>query len=171
MGHLRTPVGDIELKWNSTHQLERIELGSGSPTLTESVQQSHSIIEKLKEYFETGYPLGEVPWEIIDHSQWTGFQTSVYKAITFIPHGETRTYSWVAKKIGKPLAVRAVGQALRNNPIPILIPCHRVVAANSLGGFMGSKNPLDNEMQIKKFLLKLEEEYLSPVFSFLEQSA
>jgi methylated-DNA-[protein]-cysteine S-methyltransferase len=169
MGYLQTQVGYIELKWNSAQQLERIEFASESAPTSETIP--NNLLSKLKEYFESGYPLGDIPWDIIDQSEWTDFQKSVYKAITFIPHGETRTYSWVAQKIGKPLAVRAVGQALRNNPIPVLIPCHRVVAANSLGGFMGSNNPQDKEMQIKKFLLKLEEEYLNPVFSFLEQSA
>ncbi|MDD5237231.1 MAG: MGMT family protein [Candidatus Omnitrophica bacterium] len=66
----------------------------------------------------------------------TPFAKKVYKAVLTIPLGEVRTYKWVARKIGKPAAVRAVGQALKNNPYPLLIPCHRVVSSGgSLGGY------------------------------------
>lgn len=69
-----------------------------------------------------------------------------------IPVGEVRTYKWVAQKAGKPKAYQAVGQVLKNNPYPLIIPCHRVVATNNkLGGYVfGLKN--------KKFLLALEKE-------------
>lgn len=53
-----------------------------------------------------------------------------------IPYGETRSYKWVAEKLGNPRAVRAVGQALKKNPLPGIIPCHRVIRSDgSLGGF------------------------------------
>ncbi len=66
----------------------------------------------------------------------TLFQQKVFKAVLTIPLGEVRTYKWVAKKIGKPNAVRAVGQALNRNPYTIIIPCHRVVASSgAIGGY------------------------------------
>lgn len=53
-----------------------------------------------------------------------------------IPAGQTRSYAWVAKKIGHPKAARAVGQAVKKNPFPIVVPCHRVIASDgSIGGF------------------------------------
>jgi len=68
----------------------------------------------------------------------TPFQRSVLRAALSIPLGQTRSYQWVAKKIGRPKAARAVGQALRRNPYPLIIPCHRVVCANGkLGGYAG----------------------------------
>jgi len=68
----------------------------------------------------------------------TPFQWSVLKATMEIPLGETRTYQWVARRIGNPGAVRAVGQALRNNPYPLIIPCHRVIRSDgSLGKYAG----------------------------------
>ncbi|MEK6705660.1 MAG: MGMT family protein, partial [Bdellovibrionota bacterium] len=85
-----------------------------------------------------------------------------------IPYGETRTYGWVASRIKNPSANRAVGQALRSNPLPIIIPCHRIVSANSLGGFMGHTNPDDPELKLKQGLLALEGIYrqpLLPIFS------
>lgn len=61
----------------------------------------------------------------------TAFQESVLRAAMTIPRGEVRPYGWIARRIGKPRAVRAVGTALGNNPVPLLIPCHRVVPAGS----------------------------------------
>lgn len=67
-----------------------------------------------------------------------------------IPSGETRTYAWVAEKIGKPKAVRAVAQALKHNPWPLIIPCHRVVASNGkLGGYAYG-------VKLKRLFLSLE---------------
>ena len=86
------------------------------------------------------------------------FSRKVYKAVLTIPLGEVRTYKWVADKIGHPRAYRAVGQALKNNPYPLIIPCHRVVGSDrSLGGYAWGvkkkKALLDLERQIKKLVV------------------
>lgn len=66
----------------------------------------------------------------------TLFQIDVYECIRKIPCGQTRSYAWVAKQIGKPKAARAVAQALRRNPWPLIIPCHRVVSSDGdIGGY------------------------------------
>ena len=66
------------------------------------------------------------------------FALKVYKAVLTIPLGSTRTYKWVAQKIRHPGAYRAVGQALKDNPYPLIIPCHRIIKSdNSLGGYSG----------------------------------
>ena len=66
----------------------------------------------------------------------TGFQRQVYRAICRIPKGQTRSYQWIARWIGRPKAVRAVGNALNRNPFAPWIPCHRVIRADGgLGGF------------------------------------
>jgi len=82
----------------------------------------------------------------------TDFQWRVLKATTQIPLGQTRSYAWVAQKVGRPKAVRAVGGALNKNPYPIIIPCHRVIKSDgSLGGYVfGIKR--------KRTLLELEKE-------------
>ena len=70
----------------------------------------------------------------------TKFEWQVLKAAMTIPLGQTRTYKWVAQRIGRPQAVRAVGQALRKNPFPLIIPCHRVIKSDgSLGGYAGKQ--------------------------------
>lgn len=80
----------------------------------------------------------------------TAFQQEVWKACALIPYGETRSYSDIAKMIGNPKAVRAVGTALSKNPIPLIIPCHRVLRSDGqLGGFAGG-------LDVKQALLDLE---------------
>jgi len=79
----------------------------------------------------------------------TDFQKSVWRELKKIPRGQTRTYGEIAAAMGEPKAVRAVGSACGANPLPVFIPCHRVVAKNGLGGF-GSGLPW------KKLLLELE---------------
>lgn len=80
----------------------------------------------------------------------TRFQRAVLEALQRIPYGETRSYAEIAKAIGNPRAVRAVGAANGRNPLPIVIPCHRVIGSNgSLTGFGGG-------IETKRFLLDLE---------------
>jgi O-6-methylguanine DNA methyltransferase len=85
----------------------------------------------------------------IDVSEGTPFQKSVWNKLLDIPYGETATYGEVAEGVGKPGAARAVGNAVGANPIPIVIPCHRVLASNGLGGYSGG-------IDIKKDLLRVE---------------
>jgi len=80
----------------------------------------------------------------------TLFQQAVWWATRLIPHGQTRSYTWMAAKAGSPKAMRAVGQALARNPLPVIIPCHRVLAGDGgLGGFSGG-------LQMKRWLLEME---------------
>lgn len=80
----------------------------------------------------------------------TAFQHAIWAALLDIPYGETRSYGQIAAAIGRPKAVRAVGQAIGRNPIGIIIPCHRVIGQNgTLTGFGGG-------LPIKEKLLKLE---------------
>ena len=88
----------------------------------------------------------------------TPFAKKVYKAVLSIPLGQVRTYKWVAKKAGRPGAYRAVGQVLKNNPYPLIIPCHRVIKSGGKpGGYIWgikAKNRLLNlERQISKSVL------------------
>ena len=86
----------------------------------------------------------------------TPFFERCWRACRTIPVGETRTYRWLANAAGSPLAIRAAGQAMRRNPLPMIVPCHRVVAANGLGGFWGSNNPRGKELKLKVWLLQRE---------------
>ena len=79
----------------------------------------------------------------------TPFQVEVWKEMLRIPAGKTKSYAEVARNIGRPKAFRAVAQACGANPIPVVVPCHRVVASNGLGGYTGG-------IDRKIFLLKAE---------------
>jgi O-6-methylguanine DNA methyltransferase len=89
----------------------------------------------------------QVPWNL---TRCTPFQRDVLEAVAAIPVGETRTYGQIAEAVGRPRAARAVGEVMRTNPIPVLIPCHRVVRA---GGDIGRYTP---DPTIKRRLLELE---------------
>jgi methylated-DNA-[protein]-cysteine S-methyltransferase len=103
-------------------------------------------MRQLREYFaaaRTGFDLPLNP-------QGTPFQRTVWRCLQEIPYGETISYAELAKRAGNPKAARAVGSANGANPIPIVIPCHRVIAANgTLGGFGGG-------LPTKEKLLALE---------------
>lgn len=118
------------------------------------------VVAQLREYFAGTRFQFEVP---VDLSQLTTFQQRILEAIRSIPAGTTWTYRQVAEAIGKPQACRAVGQALARNPVPIIIPCHRVVASDgSLGGYSGG---LTN----KRLLLDLERQWL--LFAYRNSSS
>jgi len=86
----------------------------------------------------------------LDLSRATPFQREVWEITRLIPYGKTRSYSWVAEQVKKPKAARAVGQAMSRNPLPIIIPCHRVLNIDGkLGGFGGG-------LEMKRHLLDLE---------------
>jgi len=86
----------------------------------------------------------------IDRSGWTDFRSRIWDATRRIPYGETRSYAWVAAEAGQPLACRAAGQALHNNPVPVLVPCHRVIGAD--GGLTG----FGERLELKQLLLSME---------------
>jgi methylated-DNA-[protein]-cysteine S-methyltransferase len=91
----------------------------------------------------------------------TPFQRRVWEALRKIPYGETRSYGEIAREIGRPDAMRAVGAANGANPLPIVVPCHRVVGADgSLTGFGGG-------LDVKRFLLELEGAIRQPPLFFL----
>ncbi|MBI5787430.1 MAG: methylated-DNA--[protein]-cysteine S-methyltransferase [Candidatus Schekmanbacteria bacterium] len=89
----------------------------------------------------------ELDWEI---NKATPFQKKVWQVLAQIPYGQVRSYQWVANKINVPQGTRAVGAANRSNPLPIVIPCHRVINADGgLGGYRAG-------VQIKQTLLEME---------------
>ncbi|MBP2632940.1 MAG: methylated-DNA--protein-cysteine methyltransferase [Firmicutes bacterium] len=101
---------------------------------------------QLQEYFAGKRQVFDLPLA----PQGTIFQQKVWQALTEIPFGETRSYGQIAKRIGQPKASRAVGGANNKNPLPIFIPCHRVIGANGkLVGYAGG-------LEIKKMLLHVE---------------
>ena len=130
-----------------TVQEARQLLGDGANRAAWSPHLFEDLMERLRAYFsghKAGFP------DELDPSRATAFQREIWEVTRLIPYGQTRTYRWVAEQVGKPGAARAAGQALSKNPLPIIIPCHRVIASDgNLGGFGGG-------LDMKKALLSLE---------------
>lgn len=104
------------------------------------------MVNQLMEYFDGSRHKFEIDLDL----SLTPFQDQTLMEVSKIPYGKTASYKEIAKRIKNPKAVRAIGNANANNPVPIVIPCHRVLAADgSLGGYGGGLN-------IKTSLLKLE---------------
>lgn len=102
---------------------------------------------QLAEYFEGRRREFTVP---LDFRFATGFRADVLRELARVPFGQTTTYRDLATAVGNPKAVRAVGGACANNPLPLLVPCHRVVRADGgLGGYRGGS-------ETKRYLLELE---------------
>jgi methylated-DNA-[protein]-cysteine S-methyltransferase len=103
---------------------------------------------RLRRYLE-GEPVDF--FDKLDLGGTSHFQQNVWQMVRTIPYGETRGYGWVANKLDLPKAARGVGQALARNPLPIVIPCHRVISSDgSLGGYSGG-------VEFKELLLGLEQ--------------
>ena len=111
--------------------------------------QFFGLHKQLQEYFRGKRTVFDLPLQAAG----TEFQVSVWKALLKIPYGQTRSYKEIAEKIKRPKAVRAVGGANGSNPVPIIIPCHRVISHDgTLGGYSAG-------LDIKTQLLELERKY------------
>jgi len=140
---LGTPFGGVEVRMERG-KVRELNLTSDPPTLS---RPGGPLARDLLRYFR-GERVGfeEIP---VDLGEATPFQRKVYAATRAIPWGKVATYGQIAKAIGNPRAQRAVGQALHRNPVAIVVPCHRVVASDGLGGF-------GSAFHWKKDLLRLE---------------
>jgi methylated-DNA-[protein]-cysteine S-methyltransferase len=138
-GLLRTTLPQPSAQ--EAHQLLGVKDATRSPDLFED------LLQRFRLYF-SGHKV-TFP-DRLDLSNATTFQRRVWEMTRPIAYGDTRSYRWVAEQIEKPGAARAVGQALARNPLPIIVPCHRVLSSNGLlGGYSGG-------LEMKKYLLKLE---------------
>lgn len=139
-----TPLGELTLS-EADEALVSIDWGRGRDLTSTPLLQAAA--SQLHAYFDTGRPASGIPLA----PDGTPFQRRVWEALRAIPSGETRSYGDVARVVGCASA-RAVGRAIAVNPVPILIPCHRVIAADgTLGGYSGADG-----LATKRYLLTLE---------------
>ena len=146
---LNTSIGTLRLVSNGTH-LTAIEFPGRHNKEGGQRQRMDAVLTKcaaqLTEYFSGERCHFDLPLD----AGGTAFQQTVWAALADIPFGELRSYADIANSIGKPKAVRAVGAANGRNPIPIVVPCHRVIGSDgSLTGFAGG-------LPMKTTLLTLE---------------
>ena len=120
---------------------------SVSPRILESPARLDDARRELDRYFEGKLQKFSLP---LDWQLTRGFYRKVLRATARIPYGKTRSYTQMATKAGSPRAVRATGTALGSNPLPIVVPCHRVLrSGGALGGYGGG-------LEVKQTLLELE---------------
>jgi methylated-DNA-[protein]-cysteine S-methyltransferase len=151
-----SPVGPLLLAGDS-NALRRVSFESSKrsaippPDWKQNRAAFAEAIRQLQAYFRGELKEFDVPLAM----EGTDFQLRVWNALRAIPYGETISYAQLAGRIGNPQAVRAVGLANGSNPIPIIVPCHRVIGSDgSLTGFGGG-------LSTKKKLLELESKQLS----------
>ncbi|MDI6782807.1 MAG: methylated-DNA--[protein]-cysteine S-methyltransferase [bacterium] len=145
-------LAQVQFGKNSVQPLVLKELQVLEPTcsISESPVPFRNVIKWLKKYFAGEKVALRASGIKFDFSSGTPFQRTVWKTLCRIPYGQVRSYQWVAEQIGNPDSVRAVGQANGRNPLPILVPCHRVINKDgSLGGYSSG-------IEIKKKLLNIE---------------
>ncbi len=126
--------------WAKKHMLHK--------ELKENHEYTADAVQQLKEYFAGKRADFDLPVSL----KGTPFQVKVWQSLRKIPYGETRSYKEIAQMIGNPKAVRAVGSANNQNPVPIIIPCHRVIGSS--GSLVGYGGGLDK----KEILLSLEKQ-------------
>ncbi len=145
----QTPLGVLQVVF-SDRRLAEIRFGS-EPSPFPRGRMPESFRRQLANYFSG--QLREFHQEIV-FLEGSDFEREVWLSLRAVPYGETRTYKWVAEKIGNPKAVRAVGQALSRNPLPIVLPCHRIIESDgSMGGYSSG-------IHMKRRLLDMEYYYL-----------
>ncbi len=145
---LETPIGRVVLEcandaligiWLPCERRgHRTDVADVPPVLKSTATQ-------LREYFGGARTEFDVPLEL----EGTEFQRQVWNELSRIPYGETITYGELARRVGRSGGARAVGQANGRNPVPIIVPCHRVVASDGLGGYGGG-------LDVKRALLARE---------------
>ncbi|AVX30124.1 MULTISPECIES: methylated-DNA--[protein]-cysteine S-methyltransferase [unclassified Carboxydocella] len=155
-----SPIGPLVLVSTEKGLCRLVLPGEGQATLlnwlnrkwTEEIVVERNLkvhqqaIEQLGAYFAGELQQFDLPLDVSG----SPFQLQVWQELQKIPYGETRTYQEIATNIGKPRAVRAVGQANNRNPIPVIIPCHRVIGkSGALVGYGGG-------LEVKLYLLGLE---------------
>ena len=143
-----TPVGKLCIG----EEDDSITRVTWSKVPQEYIQEETELILNCKIQLEEYFAGNRKQFDLPLAPKGTDFQKRVWKALTDIPYGETRTYGKIAAAVGNPKAARAVGMANNKNPIGIIVPCHRVVGADGkLVGYAGG-------MEKKEWLLNLEQE-------------
>lgn len=122
------------------------------PQITRDNEVCREAIEQLDQYFNGSRTMFTLPLAIAG----SPFNKKIWECVQSIPYGKTMNYRTIACAIGSDKAARAVGNVNRCNPLPIIIPCHRVIASDgSLGGYLG------NNVALKQFLLDLEKNFVT----------
>lgn len=144
-----SPIGNLGIKTNDSYLIQLDFLTDNHALLTPTSAIAEKVVTQLNHYFNDS----KYVFSLDLFLNGTTFQQKVWKALQKISVGSVKTYGEVAKNLAS--GARAIGNACRRNPIPIIVPCHRVVATNHIGGFAG--NISGNFKEIKCWLLQHEQ--------------
>lgn len=150
IGSLSFYAGDLGLCGvvfaDLTKLKQKMQLTSDPPSLN-GFETLSTLLAEMNEYLDgvcQNFTI-DIDWHVV-----IGFQRQVLKVVSEIPYGQVLSYAEIAKKLGKPGAVRAIGSALARNPMPIVIPCHRVIRSDrTISGYLGGED-------VKAYFLELE---------------
>ena len=148
-----SPIGGLAIQFEDSAVCQLSFLQSADAAKQIMTPSMYELKAQLQHYFSTASKVFTIPLSL----KGTDFQQRVWHALRQIPAGETRTYGQLADALQS--SPRAVGTACRRNPVPIIVPCHRVVSAQGLGGFCGQTEGV--EISIKHWLLRHEGAELS----------
>lgn len=145
--HMNSKIGNIDIIEENNKIIEiRVNKNIKDNSIEKDTILLNETEKQLNEYFDKKRKKFDLPL----NPQGTEFMKKVWKSLQNIPYGETKTYKQIAEEVGNSKASRAVGIANHKNPIPIIIPCHRVIGSN--GKLVGYALGMD----MKSFLLELE---------------
>lgn len=143
---LESPLGIIYLVFSSS-VLTGVSFGKPKGIVFKKTAASAAAKKELSEYFGQGRKIFTCTTAFMEGTE---FEKEVWSKLRNVPYGETKTYKWLAREIGKPQAFRAVGNALAKNPLPIIFPCHRIIESDgTLGGYSSGTD-------LKRRLLEIE---------------
>jgi methylated-DNA-[protein]-cysteine S-methyltransferase len=147
---INSPIGKLGFIFVNKRLIKLDFLSSKVPLILPKNTIIRQVATKIKRYFCDH----TLRFNFLINIEGTLLQKKIWRMLQNIPSGTTRTYGELAKKIRT--SPRVIGNACRLNPLPIVIPCHRVVAVNSIGGFLGKTKSKSRAIKIKKWLLKHE---------------
>lgn len=145
---LNIPIGQLLLESDGDF-LTGIWLTDPPRTITEHRNDVLPVLKNTADQLNQYFAHERISFDLPTKLDGTEFQREVWAELSCIPYGETITYGELARRVGRPKGFRAVGQANGRNPLPIIVPCHRVLAKGGLGGYAGG-------LFMKRALLELE---------------
>ncbi|MCG6657675.1 methylated-DNA--[protein]-cysteine S-methyltransferase [Halomonas campisalis] len=146
---LDSPLGELLIEADEHLGVTRLTLDAGEQPDPGDARRDDQVLEEVREQLLAYLAGRRRSFSLPLAPGGSEFQRQVWSALQRIPYGETRTYGELARRLGREGAARAIGAANGANPLPLLIPCHRVVAASGLGGYSGG-------LELKRRLLALE---------------
>jgi len=140
-----TEKGMKRIMLSGSNQLNQLRQEFGKNQLRENKNFNENAAGQLRQYFQGKRKQFNLPLDL----EGTDFQKQVLRAVQQVPYGTTQSYQQIALKIGNPRAVRAVGNANRTNPLPIIIPCHRIIGSD--GSMIGYGGGIDLKRKLLEF--------------------